>query len=87
MREKKCKKIMSTKSKKLYFRSDLKEAERKNEKVRKYFSRKYKSRKTVQIRVSEENHKKLKVLANKEALVLSFLLDIICEHFFKFYKD
>lgn len=78
---------MSTKSKKLYFRSDLKEAERKNEKVRKYFSRKYKSRKTVQIRVSEENHKKLKVLANQESLVLSFLLDIICEHFFKFYKD
>ena len=78
---------MSTKSKKLYSRLDIKEAQKEDERVSRYFSRKYKKRKTVQIRISDEYHQQLKKLANDERLVMSFLLDVICKHFFKYYKD
>ncbi len=78
---------MSTKSKKLYSRLDIKEAEKEDVRVSKYFSRKYKKRKTVQVRISDEYHQKLKGLANSEGLVMSFLLDVICKHFFKNYRE
>lgn len=74
---------MSTKIKKLYSKADVADAKVENERVRNYFSRKSERRKTVQIRISEEWHFQLKELAKEEGLILSFLIDRICHHFFK----
>lgn len=76
---------MSTKLRKLYSRRDIEKSIKSNDRVRKYFSRKSERRKTVQVRISKEMHAKLKDLALTENMVLSFLLDDICEHFFKNY--
>lgn len=77
---------MSTKRKKLYSKADIAEAKMSDEKVRKYFSHKSERRKTVQIRISKKWHQKLKEIALEEEMILSFLIDKICEHFFKHYK-
>lgn len=79
---------MSTKSKrvKLYSKQDLVEAEKSNDVVRRHYSRKTNRRKTVQIRMSEEWYEKLKELARKENLILSFVADEMCKHFLKHYK-
>lgn len=76
---------MSTRTRKLYSRADLREAERNNEQVRNHFAHKGKRRRTVQVRVSTETHAKLKELAKSEGLILSFVLDLMCKHFFKNY--
>lgn len=77
---------MSTKSKKRYLRMDFSKARKKSSEVCKFYSKKYTRRKTIQVRVSQEIHKKLKEMAREDDLVLSFLLDQICEHFFRNYK-
>ena len=79
-------KKMSTKIKKLYSKADVEDAKVTNETVRKYYSRKGEKRQTVQIRISKNWHRKLKELAKEEKMVLSFLIDKICEHFFRHYK-
>jgi hypothetical protein len=76
---------MSTKYKKLYSRADIQDAEKDGERVRKHFARKTEKRYTVQVRVGKEWHTKLKELAKTEKLVMSFLLDEVCKHFFKNY--
>jgi hypothetical protein len=76
---------MSTKYKKLYSRADIQDAEKDGERVRKHFARKSERRHTVQVRVGKEWHIKLKELAKSERLVMSFLLDEVCKHFFKNY--
>ena len=77
---------MSTKIKKLYSKADVEDAKVTNEVVRKYYSRQGEKRKTVQIRISKKWHLKLKQIAREEEMILSFLIDKICEHFFKHYK-
>lgn len=78
---------MSTKLKKLYSKADIEDAKAISETVRKYYSRKSERRLTVQIRISNKWHLRLKEIAQKEEMMLSFLIDKICEHFFKHYKD
>lgn len=77
---------MSTKSKKLYSKADLREAERMHEEVRKTFSRMTQKRKTVQVRIDEKWHRRLKELAVSEGMLISFMLDKICKKFFDNYK-
>ncbi len=77
---------MSTKYKKLYSRADIQDAEKDSEKVRAYFARKGQRRKTIQVRISVGWHTKLKELAKSEKMVMSFLLDEVCKHFFKNYQ-
>ena len=79
-------KKMSTKIKKLYSIADVEDAKVTNESVRKYYSRQSEKRHTVQIRISKKWHRKLKELAREENMIMSFLIDKICEHFFKHYK-
>lgn len=78
---------MSTKKKKLYTSADIEQAKADNKAVKKYFARKCERRKTVQVRVSDKWHKKLKELAKSEKAIMSFLLDEICKHFFSNYKS
>jgi len=78
---------MSTKKKKLYTSADIEKAKADNKVVQKYFARKCEKRKTVQVRVSDKWHKKLKELAKSEKAIMSFLLDEICKHFFSNYKS
>ncbi len=78
---------MSTKIKKLYSTSDIQDARTDSKKVKNHFDRKGGRRCTVQVRVSKEWHNELKALAKKEKLVISFLLDEMCRHFFKNYAD
>lgn len=78
---------MSTKSKKRYSKADFAEAQKSNDEVRKYFARKSKRRKTVQIRIDKEWHTKIKGVARSEKMLMSFMLDLICKHFFKNYQD
>lgn len=78
---------MSTKKKKLYTSADIEQAKADNKLVKKYFARKSERRKTVQVRVSDKWHKKLKELAKSEKAIMSFLLDEICKHFFSNYKS
>ncbi len=77
---------MSTKHKKRYSKADIEEAKRSNEHVRKYFARKSKRRKTVQIRIDKEWHIKIREIARSENMLMSFMLDSICKHFFKNYQ-
>ena len=83
MRETEAKQKMSTKIKKLYSSQDIKQAQSDLIKVERYFTRNTKKRKTVQVRISEKWHKKLKEVAIDENILLSFMLDEICKQFFK----
>ena len=74
---------MSTNRKKLYIPSDIKLAKEKKKKKGKYFTQKTIKRKTIQIRVGEELYKKIKEVAKKEDMMLSFMLDEICKFYFK----
>ncbi len=76
---------MSTNTKKLYFAKDFKEAQENQKRAEGYFTRKTKRRKTVQIRLDEKWHQKIKDAAKDERVMLSFFLDRICEIFFKNY--
>lgn len=77
---------MSTKSKKRYSKADIEEAKKSSNKVRKYFARKSERRKTIQIRIDKEWHTKIKEIARSENMLMSFMLDSICERFFKNYQ-
>ncbi len=77
---------MSTSKRKLYTSADIELAKVDNKAVKKYFARKGERRKTIQVRVSDKWHKKLKELAKSEKAIMSFLLDEICKHFFKNYQ-
>jgi hypothetical protein len=77
---------MSTRSKKRYSKADIAEAKKNNKDVRKYFARKSKRRKTVQIRIDKEWHTKIKEIARSENMLMSFMIDSICKHFFKNYQ-
>ena len=74
---------MSTKRKKLYFNRDIKTAQEELKENNKYFTRRTKRRKTVQVRIGDKWHQKLKEVAKSEKVMLSFLLDHICDHYFK----
>ena len=74
---------MSTNRKKLYIPSDIKLAKEQNKEKGKYFTQKTIKRKTIQIRVDEELYKKIKEVAKKEDMMLSFMLDEICKFYFK----
>ncbi len=78
---------MSTKHKKLYTSADIELAKAENNAVKRYFARKSERRKTVQVRIGEKWHKKLKEFSSSEKTVMSFLLDEICKHFFTNYKS
>lgn len=77
---------MSTKQKRLYGLRDIEQARIDSETVRKHFARKTRKRKTVQVRVSEKWHARLKEVAGTEKMLISFLLDEICKHFFSNYS-
>jgi len=77
---------MSTKSKKRYSKADIEEARINNEQVRNYYARKSKRRRTRQIRIDKKWHTKIKEIAKSENMLMSFMLDSICKHFFKNYK-
>lgn len=77
---------MSTKHKKFYTSADIEQAKSENDAVKRYFARKSERRKTMQVRISEKWHKKLKEFSRSEKTVMSFLLDEICKHFFTNYK-
>lgn len=77
---------MSTIKKRLYTSADIELAKAENKAVKKYFARKCQKRKTMQVRVGEKWHKKLKELAKSEKAIMSFLLDEICKHFFSNYQ-
>ncbi len=78
---------MSTRSKnKIYSKIDLAEAKKSNGKVRKYFARKCEKRETMQIRIDKVWHKKIKNLATSEKMLMSLMLDKICENFFSNYQ-
>jgi predicted DNA-binding ribbon-helix-helix protein len=74
---------MSTKRKKLYFNRDIKTAQEELKENNKYFTRQTKRRKTIQVRIGDKWHQKLKEVARSEKVMLSFLLDHICDHYFK----
>lgn len=74
---------MSTNRKKLYFNSDIKISERELKRALKLFTRKTEGRKTIQVRVSEKWYRKLKEVAESEDVMLSFMLDHICKHYFE----
>jgi predicted DNA-binding ribbon-helix-helix protein len=74
---------MSTKRKKLYFNRDIKTAQEELKENNKYFTRQTKRRKTIQVRIGDKWHQKLKEVAKSEKVMLSFLLDHICDHYFK----
>lgn len=86
MREIELKQNMSTNTKKLYIAKDIKLAQEKSKRVQKYFTKKTSKRRTVQIRISENWYQEIKVVANEENIMLSFMLDEICRFFFKNYK-
>lgn len=76
---------MSTK-KKLYTSADIEQALADSQRVKNYFARKSRRRKTVQVRVGKQWHAKLKEFSKSEKTVMSFLLDEICKFFFANYK-
>lgn len=76
-------KKMSTKIKKLYFNRDIKTAQEELKENNKYFTRKTSRRRTHQVRIGEKWHQKLKEVAQSDKVMLSFLLDHICEFYFK----
>ena len=77
---------MSTKRKKLYNKEDVRLAQEELKGVEKYFTKKTTRRKTVQVRISQKWHQKIKDVAGPEKIMLSFFLDRICEHYFKHYE-
>ena len=74
---------MSTKRKKLYFKSDIKNAQEELKVNNKYFTRKTSRRRTLQVRIGDRWHQRLKEVAKSDKVMLSFLLDHICEYYFK----
>jgi len=79
---------MSTRLKKRHSKADFAEAERSNQQVIRYYARKEaKRRKTIQIRIDKKWHTKIKEIAKEEDMLMSFMLDSICKHFFKNYQD
>lgn len=74
---------MSTNRKKLYIPSDIKFAQEESKRVGKYFTSKTSKRKTVQVRLGEEFHNKIKDIAKNKNMMLSFMLDEICKFYFK----
>lgn len=79
---------MSTKLKKIYSKADIEEAKRDDDRVKNYFARKEaKKRNTVQIRIHRDWHNRIKAIADKENMLMSFMLDSICKHFFKHYQE
>ncbi len=76
---------MSTKRQKLYSKEDIKLAQEESKRVGKYFTRKTAKRKTIQVRIGEKWHQKIKEVASEEKIMISFFLDRVCEHFFKHY--
>ena len=77
---------MSTKKQPLYTSMDIENAKAESKAVRRHFARKSERRKTMQVRISDKWHKKLKEFSKSEKTVMSFLLDEICKHFFSNYK-
>ena len=77
---------MSTNRLKLYTKEDIKLAQEAIKQTEKYFTRKTSRRKTVQVRISERWHQKIKNVAGTEKIMISFFLDRVCEHFFKHYE-
>jgi len=74
---------MSTKRKKLYSKGDIKLAQEEQKEQNRYFTRKTNKRRTHQVRIDEKWHKRLKEVGSSEKVMLSFLLDAICEFYFK----
>lgn len=75
---------MSTKLKKLYNKQDYKDAVENQNNVSKEFNKiEKRKRKTVQIRISKEWHKKIKDFEWFENITLSSSLDKICKYYFK----
>ena len=74
---------MSTKRKKLYFNRDIKTAQEELKENNKYFTRKTSRRRTNQVRIGNRWHERLKEVAKSDKVMLSFLLDHICEFYFK----
>lgn len=77
---------MSTKRKKLYSAEDILLAQKESKKTEKYFTRKTSKRKTIQVRIGEKWHQRIKTIAGSEKIMISFFLDRICEHFFRNYE-
>ena len=77
---------MSTNKRPLYTSADIENAKAESKAVSRYFARKNKRRKTVQVRLGQVWHAKLKEFSRSEKTVMSFLLDEICKHFFSHYK-
>lgn len=77
---------MSTNRPKLYNKQDILLAQEENKRTEKYFTRKTSKRKTIQVRIGEKWHQKIKSVAGSEKIMISFFLDRICEHFFKHYE-
>lgn len=77
---------MSTNRKKIYNKNDIYIAQEEIKKVEKYFTRKTNRRKTVQVRISEKWHHKIKEAAGDKKIMISFFLVKVCEHFFKYYE-
>ena len=77
---------MSTNRKKIYNKEDIRLAQETIKKTEKYFTRRTNKRKTVQVRISEKWHCKIREIAKSENIMISFFLDRICEHFFKHYE-
>lgn len=61
---------------------EIRLAEKAFRSINKRLSRKLKRRKSVQIRIGEEIHGKLKNLSFSHKIPMSFLLDKICERYF-----
>lgn len=76
---------MSTNKKKLYTFKDIERAEADISAVKKYFDRKSQRRKTIQVRVGDRWHKKLKETATFEKRTISSFLDQVCKYFFSNY--
>ncbi len=77
---------MSTNRPKLYNKEDIKLAQETLKHTEKYFTRKTSRRKTVQVRIDQKWHQKVKTVAGSEKIMISFFLDRVCEHFFKHYE-
>ena len=77
---------MSTKRKKIYCAEDIKFAQEETKRSEGYFTRRTSRRRTVQVRIGEKWHQKIKEVAGSEKIMLSFFLDRICQHFFRNYE-
>lgn len=77
---------MSTKSKKPYSKVDIEEAKKNNRHIKNYYARKNLRRRTVQIRIDKKWHTRIREIARSENMLMSFMIDSICKHFFKNYQ-